>query len=817
MNFYYLTFIFFLLITNICAQEQQGLVREQNSNKKPVPEVQIIFQDAIPTISDDNGKFRLVFSGKQEGDLIFYNEISKRGYEIVNEKELQILKIATSGKLSKDIILAKDGILDAARKQYYDISDEALANSFNEEAKKLKTQLLNAQIKNREYQERFSSLWEEYERQQKSLDELANLFARVNFDDVSESYKKAFDLYKEAKIDDAIKILEDINLLDRAKKRFRERKRLELAEQVINEQHLKNEDEIRQDIEGIQLQAELYKLTFQFDKAEKLFDRLYQLDSTDYGILSAAGNFYFRQHRYQKAIKLCNKIISHPETRENQKGVAYYFLGDVYESIGNLPEALMAYTHAYEIYTLMEMRTPQAAFPKKMVATLSRTIGNANIVFENYDEGIKYLKRGQELAKKLVEENPDSKDFKLELGKSYQALGIGYNRTGDFKKDWDYFKKAVVIAEELHEKYPQDKAVTVSLLKAYYSIGQVYKSAYAYDEAIANYDKSLIIAEEIFNSNPLDISSKNQLSTIYTTLGLLHTLNDDVDKALKYLEKSLAFKKELLSSYPGNVSFKEELAIAHEKLRVAYLDTYDYEQALEHLESEIILREQLYTAFPERIQFKERLAVIYYKASAIYSKKIHEDKIALKYLNKALPLLEELVIHDPRYQKPRDNSISAIKKITALLNRGQQEETPEDFAVQLIDCIKNNDIDCALQYFTTKEELVDIFQQYYDDEDDKAELIQGLEDNYPFLLERIKRDLKDICNGIIDDNKEISDWSKVHIKEVITSDFTEDDGIYSGTLMIYLEYESQIYRLKFTRFINTDRGWLSFKYPFFDK
>lgn|GEM_PF-1796124 len=56
---------------------QNGLVREQNSGKKPIADAQIVFSDAVPTTSDQAGDFRLAFAGKKVGDLIFYKEIKK--------------------------------------------------------------------------------------------------------------------------------------------------------------------------------------------------------------------------------------------------------------------------------------------------------------------------------------------------------------------------------------------------------------------------------------------------------------------------------------------------------------------------------------------------------------------------------------------------------------------------------------------------------------------------------------------------------------------------------------------------------------------
>jgi hypothetical protein len=252
--------------------EQKGLVREQNSGKKPLPDVQIVFDNAVPAASDPNGKFTLHFQGKKAGDLIFYTDIVKKGYEIVNAKDLQVLKISSTQQLAKDIILTKAGNLDIAKKEYYGISDKALLTSFNKEKARLQDKLNNTQVSQQAYLIQYNALADQYEQQQHALDALAEVFARVNFDDVSAEYKKAFNLFKTGQIDASLKILESLDLISRAKNRLKEKKRLATAAQTIEQQRL-------------QLQAQLYVLTFQIDKMEKLYDRVLLLDSTDLQIL----------------------------------------------------------------------------------------------------------------------------------------------------------------------------------------------------------------------------------------------------------------------------------------------------------------------------------------------------------------------------------------------------------------------------------------------------------------------------------------------------------------------------------------------------
>lgn len=78
MKSIFYSLIFWSAIGNLSAQVIQiGMVREQNSGGKPIAGVQVNFQDAVPTNSDDGGWFRLAFRGKKAGDVIFFSGSQK--------------------------------------------------------------------------------------------------------------------------------------------------------------------------------------------------------------------------------------------------------------------------------------------------------------------------------------------------------------------------------------------------------------------------------------------------------------------------------------------------------------------------------------------------------------------------------------------------------------------------------------------------------------------------------------------------------------------------------------------------------------------
>jgi tetratricopeptide (TPR) repeat protein len=337
--------ILILIIASLSlnAQIQKGIVREINSNKKPLSNVYIKFKDAIPTTTNDSGEFRLMFSGKKVGDLIFCEEIKKQGYEIVNKRELETLKISQTRALSFDIILAKIGVIAAAKREYYDVSDKALRASYNRVKNALREQVTQSQISQMDYIEQMKQLQERYDRQRASLDELAEKFARVNFDDVSDLYREALQLFKDGQIEEAIKKLEDADLIARTNRRLAERERLRKAGLLIAEQKAENDSGLRTDINYVLFQIDLYDAQPKTEKQDNSILYFYDKLGQGYQMLDMADSavYYFKLYNGYEKERFRNAPTN--DFFKNNYALSYYKLGQAYQAAANQEAAIKHY------------------------------------------------------------------------------------------------------------------------------------------------------------------------------------------------------------------------------------------------------------------------------------------------------------------------------------------------------------------------------------------------------------------------------------------------------------------------------------------
>ena len=534
---------------------QNGLVRELNSDKKAIASVQIIFTDAKATDSDGAGKFQLVFQNKKAGDIIIKEKIQKNGYELVNEKDFDIVKISNTDELGVDIIMAKEGTVEAAKREYYDVSNQELLASFNKEKQNLQEQLKEAEISQKDYESKLTTLQEDYDNQKKRLDELAEMFARVNFDDVSELYREALELFKTGKIDEAIEKLESVDLIGRTNRRL----------QIRGE----NEKGIKEDIKLIQLNAQLYKVNLENHKAEALIDQLFLLDSTRLDILQECADFYRENHRYEKAIRLYSKIIDHPDAEDWQKADAYLLLGSLYNYIGSLDKALSSFFKS-ENFCLQRLKDnpSQLIYRKKLLVTFIG-LGDTYMSLGNLKNALFYYEKTTRLNEEIYESDSSNTKLKLGLAASYQRLGKVFEQDS-LNKALRIYEKSILLLLELNKLSPNDTTYKMALAVSYQNSGEVCTQLGKPNEAVSFFNEYNKLVKELYEADTNDVFYKQMLAISYIYLGDTQFSLGNLKMSLICFENSNRLLIELYQDYPTNVKIKSRLAISYSKLGLTY-------------------------------------------------------------------------------------------------------------------------------------------------------------------------------------------------------------------------------------------------------
>jgi tetratricopeptide (TPR) repeat protein len=629
---------------------QKGIVVELNSGKNPVAGVEIIFFEAQPTTTDNIGAFSLNFSKKQTGDKITYKTIFKKGYEIVNEKEVQTARLA-GDKLK--IILCIQGIIAQKKAEYYDISIKAITAGHDIQIQKLNKLLDEAKINEEYFILETRKLQDEMANAQKYADELAEKFARTNFDDVNDLYKRAFNQFTQGEIIKAIKILEEKDLIKEAQKIGVEEKKIA---NLRNEADLREqENKARRDtlMKTIKLKGDLLVMHMEYEKADTNYNQLWLLDTTNVENTYNYASFLQDRKQYDKALLFYAKLLEMPGAESWQIANTHCRKGEIYQETGKFEVALAAYENSEKAYSDLLKQEPGYLFYKSNLAISNQHLGDLYQTQGDFKEALEYLLKSNQLSEEIYLDNLNEESIKTDLTNSYGRMGGIYQAQGDFIKAFEYFLKYNQFAEELYLSNPKAEGNNVNLAISYSRLGDIYQEQGDLSKAIEYHEKEMAFFEKLNLSNHRSENLKNRLAISYFEIGDINQVQGNLTKALDYFQKSNLLNEELHRDNPRNENFKNTLAVCVERIGEIYQAKGDFAAAFEYFQKFNQLFEELWRDNNRNESSKINLGISYSKLGEIYRLQGDFAK-AIEYYQKFNQVNEDLYLDNPRSVRNKD-------------------------------------------------------------------------------------------------------------------------------------------------------------------
>ncbi len=539
MNRILIFFLFIFLNLYLDAQViQQGIVCELNSKGKPVSGVGISLltaTDLQPTASNTDGTFRLVFSEKKAGDIIYNLRIIKEGYEIVNRQIFQN-GWKLSGKDTLKIIVAPKSKIDAIRSQYYHIMDNYRESEYRRTIQNLHKALEEQTISTEEYRKKMEKAEQKLSEAYQKLEEYADLFARINKDDLDTLSRQALDFFEAGQIDQAIAVFENSHLL----------------EQLQSKVKLRHEsiESIRNLIPKLQEEATYRQMAAGPDnltKTDSILRNIALADSTNFEYLFAYTTFLTEQNDFNRATLWNQKALQHAilfKDRINalrSMGHLYYKASNYNMSLTYLQQAIKEVEAIKDIDE--ETYLYNASDPMNTLANLQMDNGQ-------YSEAEKILLECVSIRRNLVSKSATYlEDYGTTLnntGELYRLIYEGKRMDEYFEKALPYYNEAITIRETLaasgKDKYIYD------LANVYNNKGVLYLDARQYDTAIVYLMKSNELFESIAPRNPPFFSE--YMVNSYNNIGMLYSQTKQYDNALKYYSKGLSVCDERIELTP---------------------------------------------------------------------------------------------------------------------------------------------------------------------------------------------------------------------------------------------------------------------------
>lgn len=531
--------------------------------------------------TDVNGKFNLIFSGIDKGTAVEVN-VEKADLELVNKKKLQDVIIGRLRPLK--IYLAPKGQIAKAQTELYDISLAAITakhDALIAELRKVggKSRIIINQLEqqlNRKIADRFEAermLFENLEAAKKRLPESVKKLVNVNLDFASENYRLAYQTYQSGAIEEAIAILDKVQLADQVSDALSSIEQIKLDKidyQLALEQA---EEQVNQIVQTYTLKAEAYHLIFDYRAAVKVYSKVVNLleqvkAEVDLELANAYqsmgtfnrgfGDYKNSIHYYQKCVEAKERIYA----TDNQQDLleSYNDLANAYSLFGDHKNSSKL---QLKVLLLLDTRS---SVDLQFLCAIQTGLGVSYRNLGKYDESISLLKSAMVVLEKGYDKIEADKH---NLAATYSNLALTYREAQEYEKALDLQKKALELFLEIYPSHhPEITFLYNNLTLAYLDIEKCDTSIYYASKAI----------EQLVNNG---IETHPVMGIIYDNMASAYLCLNQLDQAKAAQSKAIVFLKEYYGA--------ENIHTATSKMILANI----YKRKQEH-ESEYLIYKEVY-------------------------------------------------------------------------------------------------------------------------------------------------------------------------------------------------------------------------------
>ncbi|MCQ2271722.1 MAG: tetratricopeptide repeat protein [Bacteroidales bacterium] len=475
-----LGFCFFFTLSLWSQVTQKGIVKEYNTNGKTLSGVGISIpsaNDYQPTMSNSDGSFQLYFSHHKAGDLIYNIRIIKDDYEIVNIHDFKNgWKLSPNDTLT--IIVAHRNVIADRRSHYYNIMDRYTEKEYKKKIASLNEELSQQKINVEEYRQKVIDAEKELKKAYDKIDEYADMFARINTETFDSISHLALDYLQDGKVNLAIQLYENQNLVEQLNKKVAIR-----------------------------------------DQAEESIQQIIPKLQEEMAFRQIAGG----KNNIERVDLIHNSIVSaNPDNFEFQKDY-FFFLVDQ----NKLDKAKSVGTRAYSL----------AHNPVEKSVTLSQ-LGLIQYRQGHYDDAKQYLQEA--LAENNKLKNDNSEIFLVQQSQNLNILATIYIDEQNFTKAEECLKECAEYGRQLlkyDSSYLEKYSSTLSnISELYRSIGEVNQDRTTLGQALEYNQASLDLLQFISDTDKVD--KPLYAAARYNNRGSIFLELNQNDSALYYIGKS---------------------------------------------------------------------------------------------------------------------------------------------------------------------------------------------------------------------------------------------------------------------------------------
>jgi tetratricopeptide (TPR) repeat protein len=532
----------------------KGRVTLQNSGGKPVAWVQIDADDANPIVSKTSGEFTMRFPYKKPGDSVRLI-VEKKDMEVVNRDNLVLLLPRNPENYRHEIVMCEEGERERWALIYYGITSDAINKNYEKFLKQIKEAGGSGTGKRNEALAQLELKRESALAQAKKM---AENYAEVNLDEVSELYRKAFNYFRQKSIKKALDVLEDpkINEVFRIVK-----ERKEMAEEDIK----------KSAANCYMLKARLHILNLKFKKAGYYYREAIKINPGDFDNIFEFAYFLGEQNQHHESLFYYKRALLHVSFGR-KKAKTFNNLGNQYSNINQFSDALVSYEKALGIYRELAEIDPQ-----EYSLYVAVTLNHLALLYKRLNrsgDSLPLFKEALEITKKRAAENSGDHLYLQCVAQTFNNLGVLYRDINRLNNALDCYKKALKVYRKLVR---DDIGVHLpEVARTLNNLASIYLDKNRLKDALPFFEEALAIKRKLAEKNPW--AHLPSMARTLNNLASLYLQKKQFSDALVFLKEALDISQKLAANNPlAYLPYKAETL---SNLGVLYKDTNRTDDAL---------------------------------------------------------------------------------------------------------------------------------------------------------------------------------------------------------------------------------------------
>ena len=555
--------LYLLLLLSPTLRAQQSTIRGEVSilnskyetkTRQYVANAQVEedFDRATPQTTDPVGRFDLVAKGMKDQESITFS-VKKEGLEVVNIDALSA--VAGQNDLVK-VYMATPKKIAEYKKQYYNIGKTSAERALEAKNKSLQAERQTLLADKNANKDRIAALETQLaflEAQSAKIDgdarELARRYAPINLDDAAPFYRDAFAFFQQGDLTKALEVLQQANYRGLSKSILEERDSISKGYILLAQRDSVQTQRTQDALQGLLLQADLYKTAFAFDSTAACYGIMLKLDSTNLQVLRQYAFFLANQNQHKLAAYYYNKALLAAKTEETKAAILNR-LGNAYRANTQMPEARDAYNAALMLFRKLSEKAPKEYDPS--LALTLNSLGNYHKAAgdeQGIKQAIECFKEALEIYEKL--DKTANGAYKPYRAITLNNLGRAYYGEKTWLRAKSAFEQSVKLYEELAEKNP-DMLIPGDILE-FVDLNLTNKdqdkSAYRFDRYSENLlNRALVVHRKMAEKNPDGFQPI--IGITLNNLGNLYASHYREDKAESAYQEALALYRALADKNP---------------------------------------------------------------------------------------------------------------------------------------------------------------------------------------------------------------------------------------------------------------------------